>query len=117
MYGNLGGMEKTTVYLTGEQKAALARAARSQGRSEAHVIRSGIDVMTGGHRAGDAPAALARDVPGDDGGHAGAPSLDRPRWIAREAFVGMILRNQADSGLGAELRDIAPGTTEDEPLP
>jgi hypothetical protein len=44
------GMEKTTVYLTTEQKRALERAAHAQGRSEADLIREGIDTVTAGHR-------------------------------------------------------------------
>lgn len=43
-------MEKTTVYLTDELKAALQRAARATGRSEADLIREGIGVVTGTHR-------------------------------------------------------------------
>jgi hypothetical protein len=39
-------MEKTTVYLTSEQKRALERAAREAGRSEADLIREGIDSVT-----------------------------------------------------------------------
>ena len=54
MYGIMGGMEKTTVYLTSEQKAALAQAAAAEGRSEARLIRAGIDVVTARHRAGEA---------------------------------------------------------------
>ena len=46
----MGGMEKTTVYLTDELKAALHRAARATGRSEADLIREGIGVVTGTHR-------------------------------------------------------------------
>jgi hypothetical protein len=47
----VGGMEKTTVYLTSDQKRALARAARSAGRSEADLIREGVDVVTARHRS------------------------------------------------------------------
>jgi hypothetical protein len=43
-------MEKTTVYLTSAQKRALARAARVEGRSEADLIREGIDSVTSRHR-------------------------------------------------------------------
>ena len=50
MYGTMGGMEKTTVYLTDEMKRALRRAARSTGRSEADLIREGIGLVTGTHR-------------------------------------------------------------------
>jgi len=46
----MGGMEKTTVYLTDEMKGALRRAARSTGRSEAELIREGIGLVTGTHR-------------------------------------------------------------------
>jgi hypothetical protein len=46
-------MEKTTVYLTAAQKRALARAARSEGRSEAELIREGIDLVTARHRTAE----------------------------------------------------------------
>jgi len=39
-------MERTTVYLTEAQKRALERAARASGRSEAELIREGVDVVT-----------------------------------------------------------------------
>lgn len=52
-YGSVGGMEKTTVYLTTAQKRALARAARVEGRSEADLIREGIDTMTARHRVAE----------------------------------------------------------------
>jgi hypothetical protein len=42
----MGGMEKTTVYLTPSQKRALSLAARASGRSEAELIREGVDVVT-----------------------------------------------------------------------
>ena len=102
----MGGMEKTTVYLTSGQKAALVRAAADQGRSEARLIREGIDAITAPHRAGEALAPVA---PSEQ------PSLERPRWIARDAFVAL-LRAQADAGLRHELQELAPGTTDDEPL-
>jgi hypothetical protein len=50
-YGIVGGMEKTTVYLTAAQKHALARAAKATGRSEADLIRQGIEAVTSRHRA------------------------------------------------------------------
>lgn len=110
----MGGMEKTTVYLTRQQKADLASAAAAQGRSEARLIRDGVDSVTARYRAGEAPAVLV----GDAGGRArDVPSLDRPRWIAREDFVRLVLRHPADAGLRTELRDLAPGTTDDEPIP
>ena len=42
-------MEKTTVYLTQAQKQALAQASRVSGRSEADLIREGIDGVTAKH--------------------------------------------------------------------
>ncbi len=127
MYGIMGGMEKTTVYLTAEQKAALARAAAAEGRSEARLIRAGIDVVTAGHRASEAPAALGggpADVPTAPHPAVGTPPPSsappaahaRPRWVARDAFLSAILRHQADPGLGRELRELAPGTTDDAPI-
>ena len=46
----MGGMEKTTVYMTSAQKRALARAAKATGSSEAELIRDGIDEVTARHR-------------------------------------------------------------------
>jgi len=114
MYGIMGGMEKTTVYLTTAQKAALARAAEAEGRSEARLIRAGIEVVTARHRVGEVGAALARDL---EGSAPEAVPPGRPRWIGREAFVRLVVARQADATLRAELRDLAPGTTDDEPLP
>src|SRR5258706_10103648 len=48
-YGMMGGMEKTTVYLTESQKRALSQAAKVSGRSEAELIREGIDTVTSKH--------------------------------------------------------------------
>jgi antitoxin (DNA-binding transcriptional repressor) of toxin-antitoxin stability system len=36
----------------------------------------------------------------------------RPRYLSREAFVQRVLAHQADSRLRAELRDLAPDTTD-----
>jgi hypothetical protein len=47
------GMEKTTVYLTEDQKRALARAARASGRSEAELIREGVDLVTSARRVAE----------------------------------------------------------------
>ena len=49
----MGGMEKTTVYLTDELKDSLRRAARATGRSEAELIREGIGLVTGSHRVAE----------------------------------------------------------------
>ena len=47
------GMEKTTVYLTERQKRELASAARHTGRSEAELIREGVDLVTASHAAAE----------------------------------------------------------------
>ena len=52
-YGRIYGMEKTTVYLTDDQKRALARAAKTSGRSEAELIREGVELVTARHRLGE----------------------------------------------------------------
>jgi hypothetical protein len=46
-------MEKTTVYLTDAQKRALEHAAKASGRSEADLIREGVELVTGNHRVGE----------------------------------------------------------------
>src|SRR5690242_19354477 len=46
-YGTMGGMRKTTVYLPERLKAQLARAAAAAGRSEADLIREGIELVAG----------------------------------------------------------------------
>lgn len=46
-------MERTTVYLTEAQKRALERAARATGRSEAELIREGVEVVTARVRAAE----------------------------------------------------------------
>jgi hypothetical protein len=43
----MGGMRKTTVYLPERLKSDLARAAVESGRSEADLIREGIELVTG----------------------------------------------------------------------
>ena len=43
-------MERTTVYLTEAQKLALETVARQTGRSEAELIREGIDHVTTARR-------------------------------------------------------------------
>ena len=58
-------MEKTTVYLTTEQKRALSRAAQAEGRSEADLIREGIDSVTVRHRVAPPTAPLFDSVTGD----------------------------------------------------
>jgi hypothetical protein len=117
-YGIMGGMEKTTVYLTSEQKAALAQAARAVGRSEATLIREGVDEVIGHHAAAEPPGAVAASPYGRlDGVPQGSRPFARPRWIERASFVQLLLRTQADSALARDLNELAPGTTDDEPLP
>lgn len=41
----------------------------------------------------------------------------RPRWLARSEFAALVLENQADPGLTAELDDLAGDSTDDLPLP
>ena len=118
----MGGMEKTTVYLTEAQKAALAKAAAVEGRSEATLIRAGIEVVTARHRAAEAAVPLAGSMAGtplaeDPLATRAAEPPGRPRWLARGTFIAQVLRHQADPGLRDELRAIEPDTTDDEPLP
>jgi hypothetical protein len=113
MYGIMGGMEKTTVYLTTDQKAALARAADAQGRSEARLIREGIEAITSGHRTGEAAAVFGERGPSEAEG-AATGGARRARWISREEFVRGILCYQADADLRSELAEMSPDTTDDE---
>ena len=85
MYGRMGGMEKTTVYLTTEQKAALARAAEAEGRSEARLIRAGIDAVTSRHRSRK-PARRSANPwrqarPRSASSPPQSPPLDEPRRV------------------------------------
>lgn len=57
-YGIVYGMERTTVYLTEHQKRALERAAKAAGRSEAELIREGVDLVTGRLQAAEARLPL-----------------------------------------------------------
>jgi prevent-host-death family protein len=41
----------------------------------------------------------------------------RGRWLSREEFVRTVLPYHADASLAAELRELAPDTTQDLPLP
>lgn len=113
MYGMLGGMEKTTVYLTTDQKAALAAAARAQGRSAARLIRDGIEEVLAGHGARESAASIVDQPRHDVGGRAELGV--RPRWVSREAFVGQFVDAQADPALSTELRDLAPDLTDELP--
>jgi prevent-host-death family protein len=44
------------------------------------------------------------------------PAKRRPRFMARDQFVRDLLTRRADPALRAELRDLAPDTTDDLPL-
>ena len=59
-YGSMYGMEKTTVYLTEAQKRALEQAARTAGRSEAELIREGVELVTARHRSAELVLPLFR---------------------------------------------------------
>ncbi len=45
------GMHRTTIYLPDSLKGALARAAQEEGRSEADLIREGVERLLEGRRA------------------------------------------------------------------
>ncbi len=53
VYGIVYGMEKTTVYLTDSQKRALERVAKVVGRSEAELIREGVELVTARHQVAE----------------------------------------------------------------
>lgn len=48
-HGRTYGMQKTTVYLPDDLKAALARTAADTGRSEADLIREGVRLAVAQH--------------------------------------------------------------------
>jgi len=111
IYGIMGGVEKTTVYLTTEQKRALERAARAAGRSEARLIREGIEAVTAATGIAETrtplPEGRAPSV-----GDGGDTIVRRPRWMPRSELV-RFLGQGADTGLRAELRRLSPDTTDD----
>ncbi len=45
-----------------------------------------------------------------------SPVEDRPSWMGRADFVRRVVGHQADPDLRGELRELAPGTTDDVPL-
>jgi len=112
MGGIMGGMEKTTVYLTAEQKGALARAAQEQGRSEAHLIREGIAAVTARQRIAEIAAPFA-DAGRNDALDRDPDVTHRPRWMASDEFVRRVVGHPADAGLRAELLALAPDTTDE----
>lgn len=50
MYGKMYGMQKTTIYLPEDLKGKLARLARTQGVSEAKLIRDALSKMVESER-------------------------------------------------------------------
>lgn len=113
MYGSMGGMEKTTVYLTSQQKAALARAAHADGRSEARLIRDGIDAELARRGVVEAAAPYGDGVAARREADDEAPR--QPRWIGRDEFVRQFVAWPADGALRGELRELAPETTDELP--
>jgi Arc/MetJ-type ribon-helix-helix transcriptional regulator len=59
----MGGMRKTTVYVPDNLKSQLTRAAVESGRSEADLIREGIELVSG--RIGSAEPRLPLFASGD----------------------------------------------------
>ena len=108
-------MEKTTVYLTTDQKQALARAAQAEDRSEARLIRDGIDAVTARHRTAEQAVPLV-DSKTSHGAEPAAYIARRPRWMARDEFVRRFVPRLADAALRSELRDLAPGSTDEVEL-
>jgi len=45
-----------------------------------------------------------------------APVGRRPRWVPRSEFASMVLANQADPGLAADLGELAGEMTDEVPL-
>ena len=119
VYGIVGGMEKTTVYLTTEQKAALAEAARTEGRSEARLIRDGIDTMLARHRSGEVSLRPSGDASPSPSASRSAAASDVPtarrQWMTRAEFVRRFLDHQADPAFARELRELAPEMTDELP--
>jgi len=108
-------MEKTTVYLTKDQKRALARAAQAEDRSEARLIREGIDAVTARHRAAEPAVPLVENDPAHPVEHADDRPR-RPRWMAHDEFVRRFITRPADAALRSELRELAPGYTDEVEL-
>lgn len=48
-YGTMYGVQRTTVYLPAELKAALQRTAEAEDRSEADLLREGVRMVTERH--------------------------------------------------------------------
>ncbi len=65
MYGTMYGMVKTTVYLTEGLKQALEIAASASSRSEADLMREGIERVTAVGKASSKPKLPLCSAAGD----------------------------------------------------
>ncbi len=70
-------MKKTTVFLTEGQKRALERTAHSTGRSEAELIREGVELVVARHQTAEVVLPLFRS---------GQPDLAERAAHALEGF-------------------------------
>jgi predicted transcriptional regulator len=70
MYGSMGRMQKTTVYLTPELKARLERTAAQRRQSEADVIRAALDEYTRRERPRPTLPLVRGGAPSNVGTHA-----------------------------------------------
>ena len=50
-YGTMYGVKRTTIYLPEDLKSRLARAAHKAGRTEADLIREGVERLLESHHA------------------------------------------------------------------
>lgn len=50
LYGTMYGVHRTTIYLPEPLKERLRRAARAEGRTEADLIREGVERLLDGRR-------------------------------------------------------------------
>lgn len=63
-YGTMYGVHRTTIYLPDSLKAALARAAQEEGRTEADLIREGVERLLQLRRAEPRLPLFASGQPG-----------------------------------------------------
>jgi len=80
-------MVRKQIYLAKRQEQLLKRLARTQGLSEAEIIRQALDVRVSGgqaHRAAPDPTAWAEILRFIAARHAGKPAASRSRDWKRE---------------------------------
>ncbi len=96
-----GGVLSHMCYARSEMTEVASRELRNDTRGLLGRVAAGEDIVitVDGH-----PVAALR------------PLEPKPRWIAGPDFIRRLSRRQADPGLAAELRDLAPDTTDDLPL-